>query len=125
MEVFYFEKKKLFERCHDLNSAFTNCKSLKFIANELDVSECTAFVNAFHNCYALRYVRLKGLKVSVSLSNSAFLHTTSILYMISNAANGTTDITITLHKNAYDRAVADSEIQAALAANGHIQLLSA
>ena len=66
---------------------------------------------------------LLGLGLSVSFQSSPLLTNDSILYMINNAQSKT--ITITLHKTAYARAMADESILAALEAHTNISLASA
>lgn len=105
-----------------LSWIFSYSQKIRVIANPFDVNGDS---NALPNSGNLEYAKFKNVRQNVIMDKSAKLSISSILYMIQNATNGTSNITIKLHKNAYDRAVADAEIQAALAANGHIQLLSA
>lgn len=78
----------------------------------------------FANAYYLKYVKLKGLNGSVNISNSSLLSCKSILYMIQNEA-ATSSITITLHADAYARAMANADILAALEAHPNVSLASA
>jgi hypothetical protein len=72
----------------------------------------------------LQYIRVKGLKIGISFADSAQLSNDSILYMINNEA-ATAAITITLHADAYARAMADAEITAALVAHPNVSLAKA
>lgn len=78
----------------------------------------------FANAYYLKYVKLKGLNGSVTISNSSLLSCKSILYMIQNE-KATSAITITLHADAYARAMANADILAALEAHPNVSLASA
>lgn len=71
----------------------------------------------------LKYVRLLKLSVSV-IFTSPYLYTKSILYMIQNEV-ATSAITITLHADAYARAMANADIVAALEAHPNVSLASA
>ena len=75
------------------------------------------------------FYAIRSLKVSISLAKCNLLKKDSILYIINNAANGTTDITITLHADVYNKCIEGGEwyddIQTALDNNGHISLISA
>lgn len=104
-----------------LDYAFYNASRIKIVSVNAekidDISGC------FRNCVSLQNAFLSKLKLSVSFDNSPLLTTESILYMINNAQSAT--ITITLHKTAYARAMADAQIQAALEAHTNISLAQA
>lgn len=68
--------------------------------------------SAFSSCYSLEEVWINSLGINLSIAHSPLLKNECILYMIQNATK--TGITITLHSSAYDRAMADSEIAAAM-----------
>lgn len=68
--------------------------------------------NSFAYCYSLEEIGIKALSVSLDFRWSPLLKNECILFMIQNASK--TGITITLHPTAYDRAMADSEIVAAM-----------
>lgn len=104
-----------------------NCKKLKKIINEISLQYVTssgALGNAFLKCSSLAYVRLFNLSQSISFNDSPLLSESSILYMIKNEA-AKSAIVITLHADAYARAMADAEIQAALEAHPNVSLASA
>ena len=107
-----------------LYTCFYNCKKLKTIDALLDIEKCTNIGAAFDKCFNLENLKLKNLKLSVSFSDSPQLSKKSILYMIQNSV-ATSAITITLHPDAYAMAMADTEIQAALAEKTFVSLASA
>lgn len=76
------------------------------------------------NCPKLISVKISKIKVSFEPSNSPLLSCKSILYMIQNEA-ATSAITITLHADAYARAMANADIVAALQAHPNVSLASA
>lgn len=94
-----------------LNYAFTGCSTLRS-CGYFEVSQLKSTPFAFTGNPSLESVYLKGLKVNVNLGSSPLLKEDCILYMIQNAA--TTGITITLHPTAYDRAMSNEEITAAM-----------
>lgn len=100
-------------------SWFYNCQNLRKIKVVLDNND---FNSAnFAACYKLEEVRIERLKKSVSFKDSPLLSNESILYMFekSNAVN---PIAITLHPQAYERAMADPAIIAATEAYPDIEL---
>lgn len=104
------------------SSAFIYCNQLEKILNELQFSSSVG--SAFDYTYKLREVRIKGLKNDLAFKHSTNLSNASILHAIKNEA-ATTSITITLHATAYERAMADAEITAALAAHPNVSLAKA
>ena len=97
-----------------LQYAFFQATNLKIIQGIINVSYLNNMTDAFYNCRSLVDVRLKYLVCDVSFSTSPLLSIDSLLYLITNSGNKS--ITITLHPDAYDRAMSDSGITAALAA---------
>lgn len=102
--------------------AFMRCSKLRNIGNILH--NTTNLNLTFQGCASLESVKIQGLKLNVSFSDSPRLTIGSIIYMINNAAN-TPNITITLHPTAYQKAMADSRVQAALQQHTNITLASA
>lgn len=94
--------------------AFYSCSELRKVIGIWDVSKVTYLGGLFQGCQALVDVQIKGLSANISFAQSALLSIDSLLYIISNAVNKS--ITITLHPDAYARAMSDSSITAALAA---------
>ncbi len=107
----------------NMGSMFYNCTSLQSIP-QLDTSAVANMGSMFQNCTSLRECKLLGLKVGLTISVSSELENDSILYIIENSA-ATKNITITLHAEAYNRAVADASIQAALEAHPLVSLAKA
>lgn len=73
---------------------------------------------------SLKTIKIKGLTQNISFPSSPMLTTASVLYMINNST-ATSAITITLHADAYARAMADARIVEALAAQANVTLASA
>jgi hypothetical protein len=73
----------------------------------LSATTSTSVDRAFENCYSLETVNIRGIKISLSFSNSSPLSLESVVYMVENAAN-TSAITITLHADALARCTADT-----------------
>ena len=95
---------------------------MRAIIGKMDVTGCV-FNNTFQACSSLEELSLEKLSNNVSFADSPKLSAASILFLVENAANGTKDITITLHPEAKARAAANAEIQAAITANGHITII--
>ena len=90
----------------------------------MNLTDCTDTTTMFLGCKALKTVKLYGIKSNIDISDSPALTIKSILYMIQNEA-ATSAITITLHADAYTRAMADADIIAALEQHTNISLASA
>lgn len=89
-------------RVANAQNMFDGCYTLEEILGELDMSACNSTTRMFQFCRRLREVRLKSLRITVSLSDSPLLSADSIGYMIENATN-TAEMTVTLHPEAYAR----------------------
>ena len=111
-------------RLSAFNGTFQNCKSLNIILGVINISQTTNSTATFMECSNLRYVMLKGLKVSISMSDSPLIMKECIYYCIHNSVPSTA-ITITLHPDAYVRLADDADIVAALEAQPLISLVSA
>lgn len=109
---------------HTLLEMFAYCYSLETIIGVLGAASYGGTEGMFRLCYALKDVQITHLKQTISFVSSSKLSNASILYMIQNEA-ATSAITITLHADAYARAMADSEITAALEAHPNVSLASA
>lgn len=103
--------------------SFMHCPQLAKIFNILDVSAVSSFNNVFVACSNLRDISLKGLKANLDWSGAPKLSMTSIAYAITNA--GTASFTITLAATVYTAAMADADVQAALAAKPNVTLADA
>lgn len=109
----------------DLLYAFSFSKIFAILFTiKLGSTKISLDYSPFLSAYYLKYVKLKGLNGSVNISNSSLLSCKSILYMIQNEA-ATSAITITLHADAYARAMANADILAALEAHPNVSLASA
>lgn len=107
-----------------INSCFRDCPKLRKVIGILSLQYCTNANAAFMNCIALEECRITNLKSDISFSDSPKLSNQSILYILKNSA-ATASITVTLHPEAFARAVADTEIQVALAEHPLIVLVQA
>ena len=76
------------------------------------------------NAYNLRVVLYNNIRFNVSLAQSPYISKATIKYWLQNA-NPTSDITITLHADAYARLKDDADIVAALAAQPLVTIVSA
>ena len=107
-----------------LYGVFFGCINLRLIDGILDVSKCTKDnKNDFVNCGKLESVKLYQLNYSIGLTYCKMLSAESVRYMIENATDAT--ITITLHPEAYDRAIADAGVQTALTNKTNVSLAKA
>lgn len=111
-------------RPRNIQQMFANDAVLKYISGLINLSDCTNTLTPFFGCAELRSVKLYGIKLNLDISSSSKLTTKSILYMIQNEA-ATSAITITLHADAYARAMANADIVAALQAHPNVSLASA
>ena len=87
------------------------------------IANANNLVGIFSNTPNLRDVSLKGLNANVDLSTNTHLNVASVAYMITNA--GTASFTITLASAVYASAMADADVQAALAAKPNVTLADA
>lgn len=107
-----------------LDGVFLGCINLRLIDGILDISKCyKQNSNDFLNCGKLESVKLYQLSYSIGLTYCKMLSAESVQYMIENATDET--ITITLHTEAYDRAIADAGVQTALANKTNVSLAKA
>ena len=82
-----------------MNLAFYGCVNLK-IVNALRVRNISIAANiadAFNNCQKLEECYLHNVKVAFSFAFSPLLSLASLQYLVTNRANGTDRITITVH----------------------------
>lgn len=107
-----------------LVDTFYGCINLRLIDGILDVSKCHK-QNAidFFYCVKLESVKLYKLNYSIVLTSCKMLSSESVQYMIENATDKT--ITITLHPEAYDMAIADAGVQTALTNKTNVSLAKA
>lgn len=107
-----------------ISTAFYYCNKLRKVQGILQIRYVPNGTLLFNGNPLLEYILLYGLKDSIELKQSSKLGKESILYMIQNSA-ATSAITITLHPDAYAMAMADTDIQAALAEKTFVSLASA
>ena len=89
----------------NMASAFYGCIKLNEVSVlDLQYITTTPVVgNAFQGCSALVTVSIKNLKVSFSFADSPLLSLASLQYLVTNRANGTTRITITVHATVWSK----------------------
>lgn len=111
--------------CGTSNNYFvSNSYRLRRIENiTFDISAWTSRPTGLLNLVNIEYIEFKGLKFSLSLSAIPAFSENAVAYMITNA--GTATITITLHADAYARAIINADVQAALAIKTNVTLASA
>lgn len=107
-----------------INYMLNNANSLEFISSVIYLNNINSAINSFEKAYMLKDIRLNRLKINLSFISCSLLSESSILYMINNEA-ATSNITITLHPDAYARAMANADIVAALEAHPNVSLASA
>ena len=97
--------------------AFQQCEKLVRIHDILNLGSASksGLQGIFASCSLLENVRIKGIKVDISFSDSPNLNKESVVYIIQNAAP-TAAMTITLHPGAYTRLADDAEIVSVLEA---------
>ena len=67
-----------------VDNAFNGCSRLRRINGTLDFTKLASTANIFFGCEALEEVRIKGLKVDLSLQQSTNLSTESVKYLVDN-----------------------------------------
>lgn len=103
---------------------FSDSKNLKYIIGIFSYSNSYNPGLILKTLPALVYANWKGIKFDVQISSASNFRTDCIAYMINNV--GTTNaVSITLHATAYARAIANSDVQSALAAHTNVSLVSA
>lgn len=104
--------------------SFSNNSRLYRILGILSISTTnTSISGMLNNSPNLRDVNISGLNANLDLSTNVNLNVASVAYMITNA--DTASFTITLAPAVYAAAMADSDVQAALAAKPNVTLANA
>lgn len=103
---------------------FVSCSSLEKIFPRLIATNTTSFNGALDTCKNLKEIRLEQLGANCSFKSSSLLSNASILHMIVNSNKAKTT-TITLHADAYNRAMVDDEIVAAISSHTNVTLAKA
>lgn len=106
-----------------ITTAFSYCPNLKYIYGIINLYDCTEQTNVFYQSPNIRICQLNKLRLNLNIDNLDSVSSKSILYMIQNEA-ATSPITITLHADAYARAMANADIVAALQAHPNVSLAS-
>lgn len=105
-------------------SYMAQSNKIKYFIGILNTFYCVQFAEPFLKCSLLKAISIAKLKFDISFANSSLLTSKSILYMIKKEA-AKSSITITLHADAYARAIANADIVAALEAHPLVTLASA
>lgn len=108
----------------DIGYTAMSNKKIKHFIGKINVSNATRTSSGFNKTTNLKTIQIIKLKLDIDFSYSPLLTSKSILYMINNEA-ATSAITITLHADAYTRAMANADIVAALEAHPNVSLASA
>ena len=94
---------------------FYGCKNLREIRGPIRHQVAKIDDYAFLDCPKLESLDLRNLKSNLLLSNSPLLKLDSLDSIVTNAANGTTAITITVHADVYAKLTGDTTNEAAAA----------
>lgn len=98
---------------------FAFSRKLKYIYGKLKLRGSTSDT-AFQYCNDLRIIFVNELQSNISFKQSPKLSKHCVRYMIENATDAT--FTITLHPEAYERAIADTGVQTALGNKTNVSL---
>lgn len=85
--------------CNASDVLFWNCRALVNVFGVINISAANAVT--YTTLPALVNVKFKGLKANFGLPDSPLLSLESLQYLVTNAANGTTTITVTVHPDVY------------------------
>lgn len=94
---------------------FYGCKNLREIRGPIRHLTTKIDDSAFRDCPKLESLDLRQLKSNLLLSNSPLFKLDSLDSIVTNAANGTTAITITVHADVYAKLTGDTTNEAAAA----------
>ena len=94
---------------------FYGCKNLREIRGPIRHQVGKIDGSAFLDCPKLESLDLRQLKSDLRLSNSPLLKLDSLDSIVTNAANGNTAITITVHADVYAKLTGDTTNEAAAA----------
>lgn len=117
--VFYKKSSNIVKIQGTTDFMFAFSRNLKYIYGKLKFMKSISDT-AFIYCYDLRIIFVNELQSNISFKSSPKLSKHCVRYMIENAADAT--FTITLHPEAYERAIADAGVQAALANKTNVSL---
>ena len=105
-------------------SFMARSNKIKHFIGVLFTKLITKYASPFLKCPNLKTISISSLKFNVSFVDSPLLTSKSILYMIQKE-EATSPIIITLHADAYARAMANADIVSALEAHPNVSLASA
>ena len=108
----------------DARSMFAYARKLHTVLGTVILANATLTNDIFRECNALTNVKVYGLKDSISFAESPNLSNESILYMLEKC-NPPAPIAITLHPEAFERALADYDIMDWLERLGNVIIVSA
>lgn len=108
----------------NMGAIVRGCKNVFIIFCVFDCVNTTNFGAIADSAISLKYMWLKNIKQSINLQYCSQFANCCILYMIQNEA-ATSAITITLHADAYARAMANADILVALETHPNVSLASA
>ena len=108
----------------NMGAMVRDCKNLFIVFCVFNCVNTTNFGAIADRATSLKYMWLKNIKLSINLQYCSQFANCCILYMIQNEV-ATSAITITLHADAYARAMANADIVAALQAHPKVSLASA
>ena len=103
---------------------FRGAPRIEHICGKMDIHAIKLSTLSLNEIQNLKTIQLYMINQSIDLNQGKMLSSKSILYMINNEAS-TSPITITLHADAYARAMANADIVAALEAHPNVSLASA
>lgn len=118
MEIIRISNKEI--PINKMDYAFYECGNLRYIYPVLSVRYCDSFTSTFLSCHKLTGLKIRYLHSNIDFQYSRSLNIESVIFMIENATDAT--FTITLHPEAYERAIADTGVQAALANKTNVSL---
>lgn len=125
MEVAVTGRLNLTTFCANILAAFEGCTKLRELPRVLSLYSMSDTTNAFRSCAALETVRIRYAYKNISLADSPLLTSASVLYAVENVDSTSPGTVLTLHAEAYARAMADESVVAALASHTNISLASA
>lgn len=92
-----------------MRDAFYGCRTLTKIIGKIDVSAVTDFTSTFGLCSALVDIDLYGLKANLNISVCSNISLNSLSLIVNQALN-TSSITITVHKDVYDKLTGSTQV---------------
>lgn len=116
IEIIQFNKSDITQLDFGNSVSLAYCQNLKEIHDIVKINNSYATMEQDYKLVEVRFI----LGSNVKIGDSPKLSIASVKYMIENASSST--ITITLHPEAYERAIADAGVQAALSNKTNVSL---